>query len=420
MIHLSTLSRRMSASKRTKFLMLLLWTSFLVLHGDAQIRYVPIVSTIAGTGAPGNSNNNGQATAAQIRVDGLCVDEEKNIVYFSDATNNVVRFVNRNTGTIHHLAGLGSPGTNGDGGNASIAQLNSPVDVAVNSVTKMLYIADSMNRRVRQVNLKTGIISNFAGDGTNSDSGDGGFATIAKMSNVVALNVENSTGHVFVTTGYSIRVVNATTSFINLFAFSTIVFWLDHIDAKQGRANNPQAIAIDNIRNLVFIADRTNNRVRMVNRNTGALTTMIGSGLPTNEGDGAEVTVATTINAPKGMAMDVANNLLFISSPPSHRIRMVNRTSNIISTIAGTGMANSSGDGGLATLASFNFPGHLAYDSKRSVLYIADGLNHKIRMISFQCNFGYFGFGFSCQPCDRGFFANQTGQARYIFIKIYK
>src|SRR5207253_2019957 len=119
-----------------------------------------IISTVAGTGTAGYSGDGGQATSAQINNPyGVAVDAQGN-VYIADSLNNRVRKVSG--GVISTVAGTGTAGYSGDGGQATSAQLNFPIAVAVDGQGN-LYIADLVNQRIRKVSA--GIISTVAGNG---------------------------------------------------------------------------------------------------------------------------------------------------------------------------------------------------------------------------------------------------------------
>jgi len=139
-----------------------------------------IITTVAGTGIGSYSGDGGPATNANITQPmGLVLDAAGNI-YFVDWGNARVRKVTASTRDITTVAGNGSEGYSGDGGPATAAQLYDPYGVAVDAAGN-IYIADSMNNRIRKVAASTGEISTVAGNGTAGYSGDGGAATSAEL-----------------------------------------------------------------------------------------------------------------------------------------------------------------------------------------------------------------------------------------------
>jgi hypothetical protein len=129
----------------------------------------------------------------------------------------------------------------------------------------------------------------------------------------------------------------------------------------------------------VHIADLNNRRIRMVDAATGIISTVAGNGLDAYEGDGMPATEAS-IGRPEFITFDADGNLFFTNAEQC-RIRRVDAATGIISTVAGTGTAAFSGDGGPATAASINFPAGMAVDPAGRI-YIADSYNQRIRMLT--------------------------------------
>ena len=146
--------------------------------------------------------------------------------------------------------------------------------------------------------------------------------------------------------------------------------------AINAEINNPEEVAFDAVGNL-YIADTENNRIRMVNT-IGIINTIAGTGTAAYSGDGGQATNAE-LHYPSGIAFDGAGNL-YISDTDNNRIRMVN-TAGIISTIVGNGTAGYSGDGGSATAAQLDAPTRLTFDATGN-LYFADAFNNSIRKVS--------------------------------------
>ena len=136
-----------------------------------------MITTVAGTGTGGYSGDGGQATSAQLDYPrGVFVDPQGTL-YIADSDNNRVRKVSTD-GIITTIAGTGTAGYSGDGGQATSAQLNGPGGVFLDA-QGTIYIADSLNNRVRKI--VGGNITTIAGTGTAGFSGDGGQATSAQL-----------------------------------------------------------------------------------------------------------------------------------------------------------------------------------------------------------------------------------------------
>ena len=187
--------------------------------GNFRIRKIDsneVVTTIVGSGALGNTGDGGLATQASIGVlTGLATDSHNN-VYFADS-NSVVRMVD-SAGIIHTVAGNGTQSFGGDGGAATSAQLSAPQGLAIDD-SGNLYIADEFNNRIRKVDAG-GIITTFAGSGANDNSGSGGPATSAGLSDPEGLILRGDTLYIS-TSANRIWTIDLTTQVINLIAGNT-------------------------------------------------------------------------------------------------------------------------------------------------------------------------------------------------------
>ena len=210
-----------------------------------------------------------------------------NNVYITDSNNHRIRKVDAGTGNITTVAGTSSGGFSGDGGPATIAELNYPYNMAVDSGGN-LYIADQYNHRIRKVDAGTGNIATIAGTGSAGFGGDGGPATSAQL-------------------------------------------------------NYPSDVAVDGAGN-VSIADSNNNRIRRIDAGTGTITTVVGGGDKLgDEGPGTEASLSYSVGVTA-----LTDGTLFIADTYNHRVRKLD-TGGFIHTVAGSGQAGFAGDGGTAT-----------------------------------------------------------------------
>jgi len=223
-----------------------------------------LISTVAGNGTAGFSGDGGPATSASLNDPaGVAVDSLGNL-FISDWANERVRKVDANTGFISTVAGNGTEGFSGDGGPATSASLNDPTGVAVDSLGN-LYIGEQDNERVRKVDANTGLISTVAGDGTKGFSGDGGPATSASLYEPSGVAVD-SLGNLFIadSINHRIRKVDANTGIISTVAGNgTLGFGGDVGPATSASLNYPFGVALDSAGNF-FIADNENHRLRKV------------------------------------------------------------------------------------------------------------------------------------------------------------
>jgi hypothetical protein len=147
--------------------------------------------------------------------------------------------------------------------------------------------------------------------------------------------------------------------------------------ALDAALNSPMGVAID-AQDNAYIADTNNHRIRKLTAATGLITTIAGTGTASSTGDGGQATAAT-VNAPAALAL--AGGLLYIAERGGHRIRCIDLGTGVISTVAGSGVAGYLGDGGSATAARLNNPYGVAVGSTGD-LFIADTTNHRIRKVS--------------------------------------
>lgn len=335
------------------------------------------ILTVAGKGGSFFGGDGGPATSANfINPYGVTVDGYGNTL-IADKWNNRIRKVNSN-GIIVTVAGVGPVASNGsyggDGSAATNANLNFPVDVAVD-VAGNLFIADSLNNRIRKVDIN-GIITTVAGTNTFGYSGDGGLAVVAKLRNPSAVTVDGF-GNLFIadTDNNRIRKVGASGIITTIAGNGTAGYAGDGGIATAASLNGPHGVALDGNGNC-YISDTTNHCIRKVDIN-GIITTFAGIGTAGYSGDGGMATNAN-LNQPYGITADAYGQVYFADFNNS-RIRGVN-ASGIISTFAGNGAAGFSGDFSAATNAGLNFPSDICLDASGNLL-IADEYNNRIRMV---------------------------------------
>ena len=142
--------------------------------------------------------------------------------------------------------------------------------------------------------------------------------------------------------------------------------------------NGPFDVAFDAAGNLYF-SDTFNNRIRRVAVGSGVITTVAGNGDEGYSGDGGPATGAA-LNQPYGIVLDRGGNL-FIADRLNRRVRRVDAASGVITTLAGTGTAAYSGDGGKAAEAGLAEPNGLAFDMAQRLLYITDVADNRVRVV---------------------------------------
>jgi sugar lactone lactonase YvrE len=338
-----------------------------------------IIDTVSGNGFSGYTGDGGPAGDATLKDPGdVCVNAAGNII-IADTVNNCIREVYAETGLISTIAGEASGGFSGDGVPAIATKLYTPGDIS-RDASGHFYIADTENHRIRKVNVVTGIIETVAGNGLRSYSGDGGPATEAALRLPTSVSIDAS-GSIFIadTENHRIRKVNYDTGVITTVAGNgNSGFSGDDVAATSTRLNKPHGVYVDDFGNI-FIADTENSRIRKVDADTGMITTIAGNGDRGYAGDDGPATAAE-LNKPNDLWVDTSGNL-FIADTENHRIRKVDIVTGIISSIAGNGDGEYSGDNGPAVAASLKRPRGISIDGDGNI-YIADTENYCIRRVN--------------------------------------
>ena len=253
------------------------------------------ITTVAGGGSA--DGDNVPAVQARLsRPSGVVLDGAGNL-YIADTSNHRIRRVD-SSGTITTVAGTGERGFGGDGGPAVQAQLASPFGVAVDSAGN-LFIADTLNSRIRRLDTK-GTITTVAGTGEESFGGDGGPALQAQLARPIGIALDGS-GNIYLASVFNqrIRRVDSSGTITTVAGTGTSGFNGDRGPAVRAQLDNPEGVAVDGAGNL-YIADRTNNRIRRVDA-SGTITTIAG-GSVSADGDPAD---QAQLNNPSGVGSTV-------------------------------------------------------------------------------------------------------------------
>lgn len=324
-------------------------------------------STYAGEGA--------LATASPMAPGSVAFDTNGN-VFILDGLNAKVRRVDGRTGILTTVLGNGQGISSGDNGPAIAAGISSYATGIGFDPAGNLLIADS---GIRRVDATTGIIKTIAIT-QYGFCGDGLDALNACVNDVAGFTTD-AKGNIFIADRFNnrIRRVDAKTNIITTFAGNgQAAFGGDNGDAAAASLNEPFAVAVDDVRGAVYIADSANRRVRKVDLATNIITTIAGTGEQSEDlGDGGIGTAAPV--SPNALALDNAGNL-FISDRGNSRIRKLDVTTGIITTVAGTGEIGSGGDGGPAANASLSDPFGVAVDAAGDLL-IADFYQFVVRRV---------------------------------------
>jgi len=392
-----------------------------------------LIQTVAGTGAPRWSGDGAGARAACLNEPkSLTLDVEGNL-FIADSENHVVRKIDWKTNCIRTVAGCtqgvgseakpislapvaervdGDPfaesgtvnshaftqqadlsgtvryivtGTapakrfSGDGSLAVQALLNFPTAVVVDRAGH-LYIADTLNHRVRRVDAATGVITTIAGLGQPRCLGDGRLAVEAGLNEPAALAVSDE-GILYIAdqSNNRVRAVDLITGVICTVAGTgTAAYNGDDVAAMETGLAGPSGLALASDGTL-FIADSFNGRIRAVDPVTGLIRTVVGDGGEYRY-QGPDEPPSSSLSRPSGIALDEEGNLYFTDSD-NHLVRRWDRITGRIERIAGVGVADYGGDEGAALDASLSYPFGIVSDREGHLL-VADTFNHRIREIA--------------------------------------
>jgi streptogramin lyase len=250
--------------------------------GDHQVRRLDLktktMTTVVGTGEKGYSGDGGPATAAQVNEPYEVIFDKQGNLFFTDMPNHAIRRVDAKTKVITTIAGTGQPGFGGDGGPAVKAQFKQPHSIAFDKDGAML-ICDIGNFRIRRIDMKTGVISTYAGTGGKEPTPDG--APIEGTS-----------------------------------------------------LNGPRAIAVDAHGNL-YLALREGNAIYKIDPTKKVITHIAGTGEKGYTGDGGPATQAK-LSGPKAVTISPDGGL-YIADTESHTIRRIDLKTGVIKTILGDG-----------------------------------------------------------------------------------
>ena len=335
------------------------------------------VRTVAGIGVDGKKGDGGLATKAQIGGPfGVSLGPD-GALYICETTTHVIRRVDAKTGLISTVAGIGEAGYSGDGQLATQAKLNEPYEVRFDAAGNMFFV-EMKNHIVRKVDAKTGKIHTIAGTGKPGFSGDGKPAIQAQLKVPHSIALDNNQQLYICDIGnHRIRKVDLKTGLISTFAGTgKRKATPNGASIANTPLNGPRALDFDG-KNSLYLALREGNAVYRIDLKSRTLHHIAGTGKKGYQGDGENATKAL-LSGPKGIAIGPSGDV-FIADTESHTIRVIRQKSGIIETVLGDGK---SGDGpdGTPTKCRLARP-HGVYVGAAGDVYIGDSNNHRVRKL---------------------------------------
>lgn len=276
------------------------------------------MTVLAGSGKKGNKGDTGPAIDAELNGPHHLAVLPHGDVLIADTWNSRVRRIDARTGIIKTIAGTGEKGFSGDGGPAITAKTGNIYCAALNPAGDKLYLADLDNRRIRMVDLKSGVITTVAGNGKRGVPADGATATEAPLVDPRAVAAD-AKGNVWILerSGHALRVVDAEGKVRTVAGIGKAGFSGDGGDARKAALNGPKHLCVDR-HGDIFIADTENHAIRKFSVADGKITRVAGIGKKGAAGLDGPATQAQ-LNRPHGVYVD-ANDVLYIADSSNNRI----------------------------------------------------------------------------------------------------
>lgn len=334
------------------------------------------ISTFAGTGVRGFSGDGGPATAAQVDNPFGLVRGPDGALWFCEYTGQRIRKVDPD-GTIHTMAGSGRKGYSGDGGPALEATFNLPHEIRFDKDGNY-FIADMTNHAIRRVDARTGIITTFAGNGTAGYSGDGGPASRAQLKQPHSIQF-GPDGSLYICDigNHVIRRVDMKTGVISTFAGTGKPGATpDGAKIAGTPLKGPRSLDVDVAGNL-WLATREGNQVFRLDLKAGTIHHIAGTGKSGFTGNGGPAKAAT-LSGPKGIAIGADGNV-WLADCESHSIRMIDLRTGNLELIAGTGQKGNGPDGD--PLHCQMARPHGVFVDRDGSVFIGDSEAHRVRVL---------------------------------------
>ncbi len=347
----------------------------------------------------------------------LALTKDRTVLYM--AVNNKIRKINFVSGTTNHVIGR-SVDNYIEGTDADFVAFSAITSIVLSADEARLYVVDHWNNRIRTIDLATKTASLLAGGGEiNCMKSCNGYAEGKRGSarfntpTALVLSPDGKTLYVSDTGNNRIRQVNIATGQTSLIAGSGAAGYADGIGAT-AKFNHPIGVAVSKDGKTLYVADQFNDRIRKINLDTKAVTTFAGSG---TRGYRDGIGLTAVFSLPANLEMGGDGNL-YLSDTGAHRLRFINTTTGSVRTITGSGTRGF--QNGTRFTARFNDPKGLAVDNTGGKLYIADYFNDLIRRVDIPGDAPFFQIGptvTGIEPLNRYRVGGRETDTKYVRVK---
>ncbi|MCB1231963.1 MAG: prolyl oligopeptidase family serine peptidase [Verrucomicrobiae bacterium] len=344
------------------------------------------ISTVAGTGEKAFSGDGGPGTEAKLdNPFGVVVGPEGDI-YFCDTGNQCIRKISRKSGTITTVVGQGGKkGYSGDGGPPTESLCFEPYEVRFHP-SGDLYWVEMQNNVVRKLDARTNTVHTVAGTGEKGFGGDGGPAVKAKLDRPHSIQFDAEGENLFICdiSNHRIRRVNLESGTIDTWCGNgKAAATPDGADVSPDTPlKGPRALDVAPNGDL-WLALREGNQVYRIDMKAKTLHHVAGTGKKGFDGNGGPAKDAT-LSGPKGVAISPDGNLVYLADTESHSIRAIDLRNDppTLELIAGTGKKGNGPDSPDPLKCEMARNHGVGIDPVTGDLYIGDSESHKVRRVA--------------------------------------
>jgi sugar lactone lactonase YvrE len=323
---------------------------------------------------------------------GLVLNSQGDIIYVADSLNNRIRSVKLDTMAVSTLAGNGKPGFFDNVGR--LAVLNNPQGITFDPTNTYLYFSDTGNHVIRRIWIATAQLITLAGSSTGLSGYSDGVGTSTLFNTPVGLIVDPLGLSIYVAdqANNCIRSITILSLAVTTLVGNGTATFNDAIGTSAAM-KRPSGLAMDSGALNLYFTDTGNHRIRQVNLLTRVTTTLAGSGVA-KWADG--VGTSASFNSPVGIALSPNDAFLFIADASNNRLRRISLATLAVTTISGSFTGSSGLGDGWGTSAVFNLPNGIAFDASSgalSTLYVADMQNNVVRKVQLTpawCDPGFY------------------------------